>query len=154
MDLRRLRAGEWLAAAAGLLVLVALALPWYRPLLPIVAYDSLTGFEALTVIDVLLVVAALVGIALAVFQASRDSPALPVAAGVLTVVIGLLAVLLVLFRLVDVPRHDELEVVYGAWLALAGTIALTAGGWLSIKTEHVPHLPPGPEPELRPAPHG
>ncbi len=152
MKLIRLRAGEWLAAAGGVALLVSLALPWYQPLLPIAPYDSLTGFQALTVIDVLLVLAALLGIALAVVQATQDSPALPVAAQVLTVVAGLIALLLVAFRLIDAPRSDELEPLYGAWLALAATIALTAGGWLALATERVPGLPPGPEPELRPAP--
>ena len=151
MDLRRLRAGEWLALVAGVALIVSLFLPWYQPLLPIVAYDSLTGFQALTVVDILLVLVAAVGIALAILQATRTSPSLPVAFAVLSVVVGALATLLVLYRLVDVPR-DELETVHGAWIALAATIALTAGGWLSLRNEHVPHLPPGPEPELRPAP--
>ena len=30
MDLRRLRAGEWLAAAAGVALVVSLFLPWYE----------------------------------------------------------------------------------------------------------------------------
>jgi hypothetical protein len=153
VSLVRLRAGEWLATVAAVALIVSLALPWYQPQLPTVPYDSLTGFQALTVIDVLLVLAALLGIALGVLQATRDSPALPVAAGVLTVVTGLLAVLLVVFRLIDMPRSgDELEPLYGAWLALAATAGLTAGGWLSIADEHVRGLPPQPEPELRPSP--
>jgi hypothetical protein len=40
----------------------------------------------------------------------------------------------------------------GAWLGLAATLAVTAGGWLSMAAEYVRGLPPGPEPELRPAP--
>jgi drug/metabolite transporter (DMT)-like permease len=153
VDLRRLRVGEWLAAAAGVLLIVSLLLPWYQPLLPIAPYDSLTGFQALSVIDILLALTAAVGVTLAVFQVTRTSPALPVAFGVLTVVIGLLATLLVLSRLIDVPR-DELEPMYGAWIALLATIALTAGGWLSLANEHVRGLPPDREPELRPAPDG
>jgi hypothetical protein len=31
-------------------------------------------------------------------------------------------------------------------------VLLTVGGWLSIADERVRHTPPGPEPELRPAP--
>ena len=40
----------------------------------------------------------------------------------------------------------------GAYLGLLATAALTAGAWLSLADEHVRGLPPGPEPELRPAP--
>jgi hypothetical protein len=145
MKLIRLRAGEWLAAAAAVGLVVSLFLPWYE------AGDSLHGFEALTVVDVLLVLAALVGIALAVLQATRTSPALPVAFGVLTIAAGFLALLLVAFRLIDAPRADY-EIAYGAWLGFVAVVALTAGGWLSIKDERVRGLPPQPEPELRPSP--
>jgi hypothetical protein len=142
VGLRRLRAGEWLAAAGGAALIVSLLLPWY---------DGATGFQALTIIDVLLVPVALLGLALAVLQATQDSPARPVGAGVLTVPVGVLAALLVAFRLIDAPSA-ELEVREGAWLALAAAVAITVGGWLSIANEHVRGLPPGPEPELRPSP--
>ena len=152
MDLRRLRAGEWLAAAAGVVLIFSLTQPWYQPLLLTVPYDSVTGFEVFSIIDILLVLAAAVGVALAILQATRTSPALPVAFAVLSVVTGILATLLVVFRLIDVPRNDELESMDGASIALLATIALTAGGWLSLRNERVRHLPPGPEPELRPTP--
>jgi hypothetical protein len=146
----RLRAGEWLAAAAAVAVPVTLALPWYgaRAL-----ETTVTGFESFTVIDVLLLLAAAVGLTLAILQATQDSPALPVSFGVLTVTAGVIAVLLVLYRLVNEPGPDEfIDVRLGAWLGLAATAAMTAGGWLSIANEHVRGLPPGPEPELRPSP--
>jgi hypothetical protein len=151
VDLRRLRAGEWLAAVGGLALIVSLLLPWYGAGLPIVREDSRTGFEALSVIDAALVLLALPGVALAGLQATQDGPAKPVAAAVLCVPAGALATLLVAFRLIDVPG-DGLEVREGAWLALAATIAITAGGWLSLAAEYVRGLPPGPEPELRPSP--
>jgi hypothetical protein len=142
VNLRRLRAGEWLAAIAAVALVVSLLLPWY---------DDTSGFAALSVIDVLLVLIAAVAFTLAILQATQTTQALPVAFGVLTVVTGAIGVLLVLFRLIDMP--GELSgVAAGAWLGLAATVALTAGGWMSIANEHVPHLPPGPEPELRPAP--
>jgi hypothetical protein len=147
---RRLRAGEWLAAAGGVALIVSLLVTWYGAVLPTVPEDGLTGFAALTVIDVLLVVAGLLGLALAVLQATQDSPAKPIAAGVLCVPTGLVAALLVAFRLIDGP--DGFEVREGAWLALAASLAITVGGWLSIGAEYVRGLPPGPEPELRPAP--
>jgi hypothetical protein len=147
VDLRRLRAGEWLAAAGGVALIVSLLLPWYGA----PPDDSRTGFEALSIVDVLLVLVALVALALAVLQATQDGPAKPIAAGVLSVPAGLLATLLVAFRLIDAPA-DALEVRAGVWLALVAALAIVAGAWLSIATERVRGLPPDIEPELRPSP--
>jgi hypothetical protein len=122
VDLRRLRAGEWLAAAGAVALVVSLFV------------DRDDG----PVVDVLL--AALAGLALLLggLQATQTSPAKPVGAGVLTVAFGLIGVVLVLFN--------------GGVLALVSTVAITAGGWLSIAKERVRGLPPGPEPDVRPSP--
>jgi hypothetical protein len=138
VDLRRLRAGEWLAAAGGAALIASLFIRWY---------DDRTGFEALAVIDIPLVLLAALGIALGVLQATQDSPAKPVGASVLCVTFGAIGVLIVLVKLV-VPGDPEL----GVFLALASTVAITAGGWLSLAAEYVRGLPPGLEPELRPSP--
>jgi hypothetical protein len=140
--LRRLRAGEWLAGAGGAGLIVALLLPWF---------DGETGYEALTVIDVLLTLLALPALALPVLQATRDSPALPVATAVVIAAAGIVGVLLVLFRVIDDPwaRADR---ELGIWIALIAAVAIEASGWLSLDDEYVEGLPPDPEPELRPAP--
>jgi hypothetical protein len=142
LGLRRLRAGEWLAGAGGIALIVSLLLPWF---------NEQSGYEALTVIDVLLTLLALLAIALPVLQATRDSPALPVAAAVLTATFGILGVLLVLFRVIDDPFSGA-ERDTGIWLALAATVAIEAAGWLSLDNERVEGLPPDLESELRPAP--
>ena len=145
MSLRRLRAGEWLAGVAGSALIVALFLPWYE------APQSLTGFEALTVIDILLTLVALLALALPVLQATQDAPNKPVGDAVLTVVLGGLSVLLVLFRLIDSPI-DGATTAVGPWVALVATIALTVGAWRSLAAEYVRGLPPDLEPELRATP--
>jgi hypothetical protein len=139
---RRLRLGEWLAGAGGVLMVVSLLLPWYA---------GASGYEALSVIDVLLTLLALLALSLPVLQAIRDSPALPVGAGVLTIVFGGVGVLLVVFRLIDDP-FDGAQVRAGAWLGLLAALAITAGAWRSIAGEYVEGLPPDLEPELRPTP--
>jgi hypothetical protein len=126
--MKRLRPAEWLAAAAAVLLIVSLFIG--------------DGFG---VLEVVLVLVALVAIALFILQATRTSPALPVAFGVLTVTAGFIGILLALYRLID-------DTTTGTWLSLGAVVALTAGGWLSIRDERVPGLPPQPEPELRPAP--
>ena len=148
--MRRLRVGEWLAAFAGLGLIASLSLDWYGPR---GRGAALSGWAAFDVIDVLLVLVAGVAIALAVVQVTSDRPALAVAAAVVTVTAGILGTLLVLYRIVNEPGPDEfLEVRAGAYLGLLAATAIVAGGWLSLADEHVPGLPPGPEPELRPAP--
>jgi hypothetical protein len=147
MGLERLRTGEWLAAGGGVALVVSLFLPWYG-----LGGADVSGFEAFTVIDLLLVLLALLAIALAVLQVTQDGPALPVGAAVLTAALGKIGTLLVLFRLIDEPGSSVLEVGVGAWLGLVATLAIVAGGWLSLANEHVRGLPPGPEPELRPTP--
>ena len=147
MGVERLRAGEWLAAAGGVVLLIWLCLAWYGLL-----GADVSGFEALSVIDLLLVLLAVLAIALGVLQATQDSPAMPVGAAVLTATFGKLGFLLVLFRIIFEPESSALEVEIGAWIALAATVAITAGGWLSLMNEHVRGLPPDVEPELRPAP--
>jgi hypothetical protein len=147
---RRLRLGEWLAALAGVGLVVSLTLDWYGAR---GRETGISGFAAFGVIDLLLVLVAAVAIALGVLHATQDSPTLPVGAAVLAVTLGILATLLVLYRIVNEPGPDEfLDVRAGAYLGLLAAMAVTAGGWLSLAAEHVPGLPPGPEPELRPAP--
>jgi hypothetical protein len=149
--LRRLRAGEWLAAAGGIALIVSLLLPWYE-----VDSGDATGFQILSVVDILLALIAVEAVALAVLQATQDGPAKPVAAGVLGVPCGFLGILLVLFRLVDEPgvsgADESIDVAYGAYLGLLATVAITAGAWRSLANERVRGLPPDLEPELRPTP--
>jgi hypothetical protein len=147
VGLERLRAGEWLAAGGGLALLVSLFLPWYG-----VGGADVSGLEAFSVIDVLLVLLALLAIALALLQAIQDGPTLPVGAAVLTATLGKIGALLVLLRIVFEPGSSVLEVQVAAWFALAATVAITAGGWLSLANEHVRGLPPDVEPDLRPTP--
>jgi hypothetical protein len=145
VDLRRLRAGEWLAAVAGIALIASLLLPWYE------GADPLTGYEALSVIDILLTLLALLALALPVLQATQDAPNKPVGTAVLTIVFGALGTLLVVFRLIDSPA-DGLEVRAGAWIALAATILITVAAWRSLAAEYVRGLPPDLEPELRATP--
>ena len=132
--MRRLRDGEWLAGGGGLALLASLWLDWY---------GGMTAWQALAVIDVLLALLALVPLALVVAQATRRSPAVPVALSVLTPLAGALAAALIAFRLIDLP-DGAVAVHGGAWLALAAALVVVVGGWRSMRVERVPgvSLPP------------
>jgi hypothetical protein len=155
MDLRRLRSGEWLAVAGGVALLVSLFTNWYSARVKVDGSSlelsqGFSAWESFTVIDVLLALIALAGIGLGAVQAAQTRPAMPLAAAVVTLVIGFVGVLLVAFRMLEQPGENQfIDLDAGAWLGLAATAAITAGAWLSMADERVRHIPPGPEPELR-----
>jgi hypothetical protein len=139
--MRRLRDGEWLAGAGGAALLASLFLDWY---------GHRTAWQALAVVDVLLALLALVPLALVVAQATRRSPAVPVALSVLTALAGALAVVLIAFRLIDLPGA-AVQVHGGAWFALGAALLVAVGGWRSLRAERIPGVPV-PVVEALPAP--
>jgi hypothetical protein len=146
MDLRRLRSGEWVASASGALLLVSLFLPWYG-----IDGESLSAWESLAVIDVVLALVAALGIALPLVTASQRVPAVPIALAALVTLVGVLGLVLVLARLAALPEGaDGRE--WAIWLALAGVAGVTAGAALGMRDERL--SPPGRHTDLtgRPAP--
>jgi hypothetical protein len=144
---RWLKPGDWLAGLGGAVLIVSLFLDWYT-----VSGRNLTGWRSFSVIDVLLFLAGLLGVALAVTTALRRTPAVPVALGVLTSPVGALATLLVLIRIVDPPGPNQfISLGAGVWIALAGALAVSAGAWWSLGDERNRGVPGVPV-ELRPAP--
>jgi hypothetical protein len=140
----RLRAGEWIAGAGGLALLVTLFLPWYGA-----GPFDVSAWEAFSVLDVVLALLALVPLALVALQATRRSPALPVAFSTFTVLAGALATLLILYRIANQPGPNELvSVKPGAWLGLLAAVAVTVGGWRSLRTERIPGKPLPPIQDL------
>jgi hypothetical protein len=144
MDLRRLRAGEWVAAASGVALLASLFLPWYGP-------ADVSGWEALGAIDVLLALVAAGGVLLAVVTAAQGVPAVPIALSTLVLIAGLVAVLLVLFRVADLPDGAGGR-EWALWLGLAGAAGIVVGAAVAMRDERL--SPPGRHTDLtgRPAP--
>jgi hypothetical protein len=144
MDLRRLRAGEWIAGVSGLVLLVALFLPWYAPgsfegvssgTGP-VSVAARTGWESLGALDVVLAVVALSALAIPVVTAFHRVPAVPLAHQSLTVLVGGLALLLVLVRVLNMPDW-AVEREWGLWVALVATLGITAGALVAMRDERL-----------------
>jgi hypothetical protein len=154
MDLRRLRTGEWVTGASGLVLAVALFLPWY---------EDVTGWEAFTVLDLILALLALAALSVPIVTAGHRVPALPLALQSLTALYGLLCVVLVLIRVLNLPG-DAHGREPGLWIALAAVLGVTAGALLAMRDERrspagrhtdltgVPVAAPR-EIETHPAPH-
>lgn len=143
MDLRRLRAGEWVAAASGVALLVSLFLPWYGP-------ESATAWESLSAIDVLLAFVAATGVLLAIVTAAQRVAAIPIALSALVALASIVGVLLVLFRMLDVPDGASGR-EWALWLGLAGAAGIGVGAFMAMR-EEVRVDSRQPEIEAMPAP--
>ena len=146
--MRRVRTGE---IVAGVLLLVSTFFNWYTVS---GRDDGLTAWAAFGVVDLLVALVALLGIALAVSQVVGRGPALPVALGVITTTLALAGTLLVLYRILNQPGpNDLISVEPGAYLGFLATLGVFLGAWLSLSDERPrPVDPPPPEPERRPTP--
>jgi hypothetical protein len=138
MDLRRLRVGEWIVGACGLLLLLALFLPWYGE-------PSRTAWEAFTVLDVLFLLLALAALAVPIVTATHRVPAMPLATESLTTLFGLIGLVLVLIRVLNLPG-DASERDIGLWLGLVAALGIVAGGLIGIRDER--RAPPGRHTDL------
>ena len=132
MDLRRLRAGEWIAALSGVALLMSLFLPWYGA----GPEDEASGWQALAAADIALALVAVFGVSLLVVTVSQRVPAVPIALSAIVTLVGLIGVLLVLVRLANLPGgFDDREL--GVWLALLAAIGITAGSALAMGDERL-----------------
>ncbi len=156
MDTSRLRPGELLAAVGGALLLVSLVLDWYAvragpaPGRPSGGSLGRNAWEAFGILDVVLALAALGGIALVILNLVQRSPTLPVAAEVLATALALLALLAVVYRLIDKPGSVA-GVEPGAYIGALATAVVFYGGFRALRDES-PRGTPLPEVEVRPAP--
>jgi hypothetical protein len=149
MELSKLRRGELIAAAGGIVLLVALfVLDWYAvgvdvstPFgdisssgLEFGAWDG-QGFTG-TIANLVILAAAIAAIGLAVVTATSRTITLPVAASALTAGLGLAAVVMVFLRMVFQPGQNEfIELRFGIWLALISSAVIAYGGWDSMREE-------------------
>lgn len=127
MDPRRLSAGEWIAATAGVLLLVSLFLTWYDP--------GVSGWEAFAVLDIVLALTAVLGLAGWAAGAGDRTHPTGVAVLSLTLIVSFFAGLLVLYRTLDPPGDGGVERALGSWLGLAGALGVMGGTVRAMRDE-------------------
>lgn len=161
MDTAKLKTGEIVAAASGVLLFIVMFFNWFGISLEDGGdlsesnQDAITGkinpddyidadlsdkisfnaWESFSFIDIILFLAIAVAIGLAVMAATSRSANLPVAASAVTCAFGILATLLVLFRLIVTPYDLGREFFAFVGLILAAGIAV--GGWMAMQEEGV-----------------
>jgi hypothetical protein len=151
MELSRLRQSDLIAGLGGVALLITMFLDWYSLSLGGFVSVGVNAWEAFSITDLILALAALSGIAVAALTASRRSPALPVAAGVISTTLGAFATLLVLYRILNQPGPNEfVNVEFGAFLGLLSALAVAVGGFRAIRDEEGEDTPTPTD--VRPAP--
>jgi hypothetical protein len=142
----RLGAGELIAGVSGVLLLISMLLPWYgreTDIAGAVVTESWTAWQSLSVIAIVLFVIGMTAIAVPVGRALWASPE-RFRDDRLLVVLGLLGVVLVLFRLIDMPiagidlqQGDSIDHSRGAgvFLALLATAGIAYGGRRAARTD-------------------
>jgi len=159
-DPRRLRHGEMIAGTGATILLVTLfALPWYgltTRLAPTAvmldARTTLDGWDGLSTIRWLLLITALAGLALAVAQAGRRAPALPVTLSVIVTILGAIATLALVYRVLLNPPGPNglLDPRAGAYAGLLACAGILFGGIRSMRQEGIaPRDEPAEIPTVR-----
>jgi len=130
VSLKRLRAGELLTLAGAVCVIVALFEPWYEGTL-----GQLDAWDTFGPAVVLLLAALSAALAMVASALTERGTALPVSTAVWCVLLGFAAVIAAIVRVLERPDHAT-SLCVGAWLALAGAVAILAGAWLALRDEH------------------
>jgi hypothetical protein len=136
MDTSRLTTGDMIAGVGGIVLLISLFLPWYGVSIDIAnvsVSESATGWESLDFIDILLFLISIAAIGVVAARGAGQLPA-EVPGAVVLLGLGGLAVLLVLYRIVDIPAGDvpdevDLSRKIGIFIGLIGAAAIAYGGW-------------------------
>jgi prepilin signal peptidase PulO-like enzyme (type II secretory pathway) len=142
MKISRMRLGESAVLVGALCIVVALTLPWYENL-----EGKLSAWSSFGPAVVLLMLAALAGLALVLATVTERSPAFPVAAAVWSTLFGIVGLIAAVVRVLERP-HNAATLCAGAWLALVGALLVASGSWQSIRDERANRYPPA-EPEPR-----
>jgi len=145
MSLKRFRVGELLALAGAVWLIVAFTRPWYENV-----EGRLDAWDTFGPAVALLLAATAAALGLVVSAVTERSTALPVSAAVWSVFFGLVAVIAAVVRVLERPDHST-SLCAGAWLALAGAVAILAGAWQSLRDERTGLYTPA-EPPPRPPP--
>ena len=145
MSLRRLRAGELLALVGIVLMVVSLFRPWYEgPAGQLDAWDTFGPAMAL------MLAALCAALAMVTSAVTERTMALPISTAVWCVLLGVIGVIAAIVRVLERPDGAS-SLCAGAWLGLAGAVAILAGAWLVIRDER-PSLYRAAAPPPRPRP--
>jgi hypothetical protein len=173
MDLRRVRGWDWATGLAGLVLFASLFLDWYGVDThgePVSGHTTLNAWQAFSVRDIVLAIAALLAIAYFVVAATQRTAAVPQAtASAFVVPAGVVAAILALLALFFEPGLEPFGVHPGAsggtigppavtreiglWIGTLAALCLFGFGWKAMRDKRFPDaMRPKLEVQRQPAP--
>ena len=151
MDTNRLSQGEMIAAVSALLLLIVMFIfTWFsvdlgdNNLFEASGVDTgANAWQAFGFIDIVLFVTILVAIGGALIAANATSVNTPVTISAITTGLGILSVLLILYRIIDPPGSGDIPDGFdigisrgiGVWLGLILAAGIAYGGWRAMEEE-------------------
>ncbi len=148
-DTTRVRFGDLVAGISGAVLFLSLFLHWYSVSVHVAGFSQSKGFSGWTVlsfIDILLFIVAIIAVGVAVARMAGSIPRMPVSAGLLVLAAGIIATLLVLFRIIDTPgdagvfESSAVDVgrSFGIFISFLASLGVAAGGWMTWNEEGKP----------------
>ena len=145
-DRNRLSQGELIAGIGGFVLLIDLWFKWYGVsvntgglLKNFNIGVSANAWQAFSLIDIILFLVALIAIGVAVMRGLNRMPEMPYPPSTLVAVAGGIALLLIIFRIIDTPvdTHGvngiDVSRKIGVWIGLLAAAAVTYGGWSAMQ---------------------
>lgn len=148
-DTTRVRFGDLVAGISGVILFLSLFLHWYSVSVHIAGFSQSKGFSGwtvLSVIDIILFIVAIIAVGVAVARAAGSIPRMAISPGLLVLGAGVLATLLVLFRIIDTPGDTsqfesaavDIGRSFGIFISLLASLGVAAGGWMTWTEEGKP----------------
>jgi hypothetical protein len=152
VDLRRVSTSDWAAGLCGAALVGLLWAPWYRAaaevahfnrsvnapaVTTVLSWTDVNAWQAMAVNDVIFLIAGLLGIWVVVSTATHSTAAVPIAADVFAALIGMVASVLAIIRLIWPPDLGPGSTDRGAgvWLGTFAVLGMTLAALLSMRSE-------------------
>lgn len=119
-----------MAAIGGIVMLVALFLPWYSA-----GDQSVSAWQAMALDDVILAITAVLAIGAAIVVGIPRLLSVSVATTSLAILPAVVGLVLTIYRLVSPAPPIDVSLEVGAWLGLAATTAIAYGAWTGANDE-------------------
>jgi hypothetical protein len=144
MDMDRLSLGEKIAAASALLLFIFMFFDWFKVEVSggelFSVSEGGSAWDALDVIPIILMLAIIAAIAVAVVRLTDAVFEPPVSMNAVVAILGAISVLLILYRIIDLPLDTDIPGVeisrsIGIYLSLLAAAGITYGGYRAMQEE-------------------